>query len=158
MHKLVLMVCVSLWSVPAVAGWDEAQAAYKKKDYKTAAREIRKLAEKGDPRAQVNLGSLYENGQGVKRNERLAVEWYAKAAEQGDVNAQYNLGQMYLHGQGVLRSEVQALKWTILAAQTGDKEAAEMRNMMAGNMSSDDIEKAKKQAREWYAKHSGRKQ
>lgn len=157
MRKLVLMLGVMLWSGLADAGWDEAQAAYQKKDYKTAANEMKKLAEKGDARAQVNLGGMYAEGQGVPRNYRLAAAWYRKAAEQGDVNAQFDLGDLYIRGQGGLRDYVQALKWNILVAQAGDQEAARVRDTLAANMSSRDVERAKRLAREWYAKHNARK-
>ena len=42
-----------------------------------------KAAEQGDADAQDNLGSCYENGDGVSQDKRKAVEWYIKAAEQG---------------------------------------------------------------------------
>jgi len=61
----------------------------------------RKAAEQGDVDAQYTLGTLYENGLGVKQDDAEAVKWYLKAAEQGDARAQINLGAMYDKGQGV---------------------------------------------------------
>ncbi len=40
----------------------------------------------------VCAGVCYDNGQGVAKDEKKAVEWYAKAAEQNDAKAQFNLG------------------------------------------------------------------
>lgn len=154
MRKLVLLLCVLLWPGMVTAGWDEAQAAYRKKDFKTAAREMKKLAAKGDARAQVNLGAMYADGQGVARNDRLAVEWYRKAAEQGDVKGQVNLAEMYMEGHGTLRDYVQALKWNILAAQSGDQDAIKYRDTLAANMTGSEIAEAKRLAQEWAAKHS----
>ncbi len=50
---------------------------------------------------QYNLGTLYENGLGVKQDNAEAVKWFPKAAEQGDANAQFNLAVLYHNGQGV---------------------------------------------------------
>ena len=154
MRKLAFMLCVLLWPGLAAAGWDEAQAAYQKGDFKAAANEMNKLAAKGDAKAQVNLGTMYADGQGVPRNYKLAVKWYRKAAEQGDVMGQVNLGEMYIQGQGVFRDYVQALKWNILAAQSGDQDAIKYCNTLADNMSSTKIAEAKRLAREWVVKHA----
>ncbi|MDE4699642.1 SEL1-like repeat protein, partial [Klebsiella pneumoniae] len=47
-----------------------------------------KSAEAGDAKAQYNLGVAYATGQGVRQDNRTAVEWYRKAADQGDATAQ----------------------------------------------------------------------
>jgi len=51
-----------------------------------------KAAEQGDAMAQFNLGVMYDEGQGVARDDAKAVEWYTKAAEQGDSRAKFNFG------------------------------------------------------------------
>lgn len=53
------------------------------------------LANKGDAKAQYNLGYCYENGKIIKRNLEKAIQWYEKAAEQGFVEAIYRLGVIY---------------------------------------------------------------
>ena len=63
--------------------------------------ETRKKAEKGDAAAQFNLGVMYQNGEGVSKDNVEAVKWYRKAAEQGDDYALVNLGAMYRQGEGV---------------------------------------------------------
>lgn len=40
---------------------EDAQAAYERKDYATALRVWRPLAEQGDAQAQYNLGQMYRN-------------------------------------------------------------------------------------------------
>ena len=57
--------------------------AYESGDYATALREFEPLAEQGVADAQYNLGFMYDNGQGVRRNHKTAVKWYRLAAEQG---------------------------------------------------------------------------
>ena len=74
---------------------------YKQKDFKAILAIIQPLAEQGDAIAQSLLGSVYEEGQGVKQDYFEAVKWYRQAAEQGHATAQANLGSMYAKGQGV---------------------------------------------------------
>ena len=78
------------------ADLDKGKDAYSKKDYATALREWKPLAEQGDSRAQFNLGWFYHFGKGVPQNLSTALKWYRRAAEQGNVNAQKNLKNMDL--------------------------------------------------------------
>ena len=57
--------------------------------------------------AQLNLGLLYDNGQGVRQDHVEAAAGYCKAAEQGNADAQFNLGGLYNDGQGVRREAMQ---------------------------------------------------
>jgi uncharacterized protein len=41
-------------------------------------------AAQGDADAQVGLGVMFENGQGVAQDRAEAIRWYRLAAEQGD--------------------------------------------------------------------------
>ena len=59
------------------------------------------LAEQGDVFAQFELGLMYDNGDGVPKNDAEAVRWYRLAAERGDRAAQANLGVKYAQGDGV---------------------------------------------------------
>lgn len=107
----------------ALAGFDEGMAAYKRKDYETAAREWQPLAAQGDPRAQYEMGVLHFQGWGVARDLDKALEYYRQAAAQGQGGAMHNLGVMYGRGLGVARDETQALTWYRRAAETGDVES-----------------------------------
>ena len=51
----------------------KALAAYNKKDYETALREWRPLAEQGYANAQYNLGVMYDRGEGVPQDYKTAV-------------------------------------------------------------------------------------
>lgn len=77
------------------------------------------LAEQGDANAQINLGVMYYNGDGVKQDKTEALKWVAKAAEQGLACAQYNLGVMYENGQGVEKDYTKAVSWYKKAAVQG---------------------------------------
>jgi len=75
--------------------------AYNHGNYREAVKLWKKAANQGDAEAQLNLGLMYDNGQGVKQNYVKAVKWWKKAANQGDAEAQNNLALMYDNGQGV---------------------------------------------------------
>jgi TPR repeat protein len=62
---------------------------------------------------------MYAGGQGVRRDEAQAADWYRRAAEQGDASAQNNLGVMLANGQGVPQDDEQAVYWYRLAAEQG---------------------------------------
>jgi len=58
---------------------------------------FRQAADKGNAQAQYNLGIMYKNGQGVKRDDKEAVKWFQRAADQGHAKAQSNLGVIENH-------------------------------------------------------------
>src|SRR5665213_4507977 len=74
----------------------DVQSAIQRKDYATALRIVRPLAQGGDAAAQTILGSMYALGYGVSRSSPEAVNWFRKAAEQGQPVAEGNLGIAYL--------------------------------------------------------------
>jgi hypothetical protein len=67
--------------------FEDAIAAYRRKDYATALSLFRSLAEQGDPHAQYNLAVRYERGGGVAQNYAEAAKWYGLAAKRGDAGA-----------------------------------------------------------------------
>ena len=73
---IALAVCVAVTVGPlsaAVAGFDEAVAAYKRGDYAIALKEFRPLAKQGYVGAQYNLGLMYHYGYGVAQDYRGAA-------------------------------------------------------------------------------------
>jgi hypothetical protein len=88
------LIALSLMLTPpgaAIAGpFEDAAAAYKRKDYASAMSLWRSLAEQGDTRAQGNVGVMYSHGEGVPQDYAEALKWYRRAAEQGDAHAQYD--------------------------------------------------------------------
>jgi uncharacterized protein len=109
MRRMFMAVCVVLLlSSPLFADY---KAALHKGDYAGALKELRPLAQKGDAKAQSNLGLMYSTGRGVPQNSAEAEKWIRKAAEQGLAEAQYNLGLIYVKGQGVPKNNAEAMKW-----------------------------------------------
>ena len=85
---------------------------------------LRKAAERGGVKAQLELGDKYCTGDGVTRDYREAQKWYLKAAEQGSAEAQNSLGYMYDAGRGVRQDYNEALRWYRKAADQGNAAAA----------------------------------
>ncbi len=93
------------------AGWMAERG-----DFEAAVRILIPLAESGNARAQMNLGTMYSAGLGVAQDQAKAVYWTRKAAEAGSPKAQSNLGLAYLYGRGVPRDDGQAVEWLKKAA------------------------------------------
>ena len=73
--------------------------------------------------AQGSVGVMYDEGQGVPQDRKVANSWYEKAAEQGNAQGQFNLGLSYAQGQGVAPDLLEAHKWLNLAASHGNGSA-----------------------------------
>ena len=110
--------------------WAAVQAAHERHDYATEFALLRPLAERGDPGAQIELGSMYGLGQGVPRDDVEAVGWFRKAADQGNAEAQDNLGITYASGLGVPQDDVEAGRWFHKSADQGNAQAQEFLGMM----------------------------
>lgn len=131
-------------SIP-LAG-EEPYEALKRGDYRGAAGLFSPRAEKGDVRAQYNLGLLYASGMGVMQDYQTALKWHRMAAGQGHAGAQNELAQMYAKGQGVQQDQVRAYVWYSVAGESstgGSKtEIIKDRDHMAKRMTPDQIQKA----------------
>jgi len=62
------------------------------KDYEKALELWHRAAELGDAKAYCSIGYLYEQGEGVEVDKKIAVHFYELAAIRGDINARHNLG------------------------------------------------------------------
>lgn len=109
------MLGALLWSGLAAAGLDEALENYSNGDYKTAAKELQKLAKNGNDKAQFFLGVMYESGLGVPQDKNKAEEWLAEAAKQGNDAARFHLNVMY--EEDINNKAMQQIS---MAAQQGD--------------------------------------
>ena len=59
------------------------KSAYARGDFSLALRAFTPLANQGNAEAQTLIGNLYENGLGVIKDEKLALDWYEKAGKAG---------------------------------------------------------------------------
>jgi TPR repeat protein len=78
---------------------------------------IRSAADKGNVRAEAELGEIYYFGNGaVNEQDDSAAFWYAKAAALGDALSQLRLGMMYQAGAGVKKNPKESLRLFKLSA------------------------------------------
>jgi len=125
-----LLLALALVSGAAATRGDaleDAKRANRSGDHAQALRLLRPLAERGDPKAQVQLGVMYFHGQGVREDDAQAFAWFERAAQLGDAVAQYHLGNMYAFGHGVPREvpdpDRMAARWYFEAAQQDNADA-----------------------------------
>jgi len=83
----------------------------------------KKAAERGDVRAQFDLGLMYAKGEGVVQNERLAFKYFHKAARQNHLEAKFYMGLSFAQGRGVRKQTQLARYWFKLAAKAGHPKA-----------------------------------
>lgn len=102
-------------TVPQAVGADGKAIGGKKDVFDMAA--LKRAADNGDDLAQTVLGALLATGDGVARNEALAVDWFKKAADSGNVQAQAVLGELFALGWGGLKKDEEAAaRWMEKAA------------------------------------------
>ncbi|MDX1697559.1 MAG: tetratricopeptide repeat protein, partial [Thiohalobacterales bacterium] len=110
-------------------------------------REKLREADNGNPEAQYDVGTMYQNGRGVEPDRDKAIVWFERAAAQGDAKAisrlklmqanaarfdktavaaaggdsesQYELGNMYLKGIGTNINPTKAISAFEQAARHG---------------------------------------
>lgn len=118
---------------------------------------------------------MYLRGQGVPKDDTVALQWYRRAAEQGDAEGQINLAGMYNLGLGVSTNNVLAYMWYNLGAVNGypssafghdsvalratqkqiiearqlSREGADGRDGLAAKMTLEQISEAQQLSREW---------
>ncbi len=158
LRTAVVLVLALALSAPVLAADRKAGLeAYQRKDYATALKEWRPLAERGDAAAQAGIGSMYRFGFGVAQDYVEATKWFRLAAEQDIALAQFQLGYMYANGQGVPQDYVLAHMWFNLAAARmppGEKrdKAVSNRELAEERMTPDQLAEAQRLAREWKPK------
>jgi TPR repeat protein len=84
---VALVLLLSFVALASAGPSEDADAAIKRRDYSTAVRLIRPLAEQGDATAQYNLGAFYDNGLGVPQDKVSAYMWLNLSAAQGRAGA-----------------------------------------------------------------------
>ena len=97
-----------------------AKAAYKKKDYATAFKELTPLAKQGNADAEVLLGRMYLMGYGVLKDPDEADRLFQAAAAQGNADAEFFLGMPSVMSH---QNVAQGLKWLRLSAEHGNQDA-----------------------------------
>ena len=97
-QTVITAVLLCLSQANALAGREEAGAAYQRGDYVSAFKELKRLADAGDLEAVTMVGFMYSEGKGVPSDYVQAMQWYRKAADKGVPRAQHNIAVMYDEG------------------------------------------------------------
>jgi TPR repeat protein len=131
--------------------YQSGRVAEAQEDYAEARRWYEKAAAAGEAQGMINLGSLYEAGNGVPQDYAAARRWYEKAAATGNAWAMINLGIMYGTGHGVPQDDAAARRWYEKAGATGDAGAMNALGLfyLAGVLG---VPKDVAAARSWYEK------
>ena len=80
----VLLLSLLVGNPAFSADFQKGVDAYDRRDYATALRELKPVAEQGHARAQYGLGFMYAKGDGVPQNYIRAHMWYNIAAMSGE--------------------------------------------------------------------------
>ena len=92
-------------------------------NYVTARTWLQKASDKGHPRSMLQLGMIYEDGKGVKKDPAKALVLFRKAAKKGEADAMNEIGIAYQEGIGVKKNIPEAIKNYKQAAEAGSTEA-----------------------------------
>jgi uncharacterized protein len=124
-------------------------------DSAEAALWVRSAAEYGVPAAQLRLGRMLLEGNGVRRDEPAACSWFVRAADRGDAEAMNMAGRCYENGWGAAVNLEKAAHYYRSSAQAGH----DWGEYNLGNMLFDGrgVPQDQAQALRWYlsASHRG---
>ncbi len=88
-----------------------------------SAAELETRVRAGDVQAAFELGAMYHDGIGVKKNEEKAFQLFEAAARAGERMSQFNVGMMYLKGEGTEKDYVVARRWLTQSMNGGNPRA-----------------------------------
>lgn len=121
--KLSAALCLALFLISGFAYADdisltrEANSALAHKDYSGAFSKFSVLAQRGNAEAQFNVGAFYLNGQGVQKDEKQAIEWFAKSAARGNARALQVLQSAAAKGNESAKNALNAIQQPTASAQ-----------------------------------------
>lgn len=120
MRKLLLAACLICSAFPAGAGFDDGAEAYVRGDYDRALAAWLPMARTGDTAAQLRVGEMLRDRQGVRwRDFEGAAAMFRLAAVRGVADAQYELGRLHYEGFLVPRDTAEMTGALIAAARQG---------------------------------------
>lgn len=129
-HRFFIILCMSLFSLSAIADGDEgkeflrkANAHYQAGHYDVAVGYYLKAAEFNEVEAMFNLGYALYHGEGITQDYPSAVMWFKRAANMQYPKAEYNLAFCYMNGKGVPCNYDKALKLLVSSANHGFDQA-----------------------------------
>lgn len=70
-----------------------------------------------DPLAMMEISVAYDEGNGVKKDNKKAWQWLIKAAETGNAKAMFEISCRYISGDKVEQDAKKSLEWCLKAAE-----------------------------------------
>jgi TPR repeat protein len=108
-----------------------------------------KAAALGDPADQLQVGLIYIEGLAGEPDVENGLLWIRRAANQGYSDAQLRLAAIYTDGAKVPKDAVRAYMWLHRASMMGIEQADGSLQMLAGEMTAEQIAEAKRLAAAW---------
>ncbi len=84
----------------------QAHKLYKEQKYPEAFVIYERLANEGNQDAQTSLGFMYQQGQGIAKDEKKAIYWYEQAIQKEQPYALFNLGLMYANSSQYIEQDI----------------------------------------------------
>jgi uncharacterized protein len=121
-------------------------------EYAEARRRCESIAKRYAPAAYC-MAVIYRKGLGLASDQAETVKWLNRAADLGSGRAAVELGEAYWKGYGVPRELVSAYMWIWIAFNSKIAGADKDEQALRDEMSSQDVEQAKKKALYWSRTH-----
>jgi TPR repeat protein len=112
--------------------------------------QLKSEAQRNDLAAQVALGEIYRDGQGIPQDLSAALHWFNKAAARSEPQSQFNIGMLYHEGKGVEHDATKAVQWWRKAAKQEHAEAQYM--LGCAHHEGEGIPATPDQAAQWFRK------
>ena len=96
----LIFFCISNIGILRADAYLRGFQALEQQDYDTALYYLTFFAANGDTKANYNLGIMYREGFGVKKNDVQSLTHFIEAAENGHMLGNYAVGLAFLTGKG----------------------------------------------------------
>jgi len=107
--------------VKGLPTFEDGKNYFERGDNAKSIKIFRRLAARGDERAEYYFGVMIDNGWGISKNASSAVNWIRRAANKDYLPALSYMGYAVSTGHGTGRkNQPEALKWYRKAAKMGD--------------------------------------
>ncbi len=120
---LFAFLSTTLLTSAAFAGLPEGISAYDTRQYQKAFEEFTYLADEGNPTATFYLAKMYDEGLGIDKDEKKALELYQKADALGSQEATAVLGKRVLNDSSIENNQEVALEYLKKSAYNGNTDA-----------------------------------
>ena len=112
-------IAVNMTTLPqrrrSYAAFQESRAKLKENAPEDAAKLLKESATIGYAGSQNNLGDMYENGEGLPKDEKAAMYWYTRAAERGEPTAYFSIAHLLSKGATDTDVLIECAKFAALA-------------------------------------------